>query len=117
MQIEVSDVKAGQSNTATFLLTSNDTPACTLSITASSLVVRVTSGVDTVWSSDDCPDALLARQLVVRADPASSYKFTWNGHRSSDGCQLDDEAVEPGGYWVEAALIGGEPHKAYFDVT
>ncbi len=117
MDIEVSDAKVGRSNTATFLLTSTDTAACTLSITASTLVVRVTSGTDTVWSSDDCPDALLARRLVLRADPASSYMFTWDGQRSSDGCLLDDATVKSGGYWVEAALIGGEPQKAYFDVT
>lgn len=117
MVIDVSDVKAGRSNTATFLLTSTATPACTLSITSSTLAVNVTSGNDTVWSSDDCPDTLLAKQLVVRTDPPSSYEFTWTGHRSSDGCQLDASAVDPGGYWVEAALIGGEPHRAYFDVT
>ncbi len=117
MTIDVADVKSGRSNTATFLLTSTDTPACTLAVTAGKLVVKVTSGDDTVWSSDDCPDALLAKQLVVRADPPSSYQFKWNGARSSEGCQLDDTPLEPGGYWVEAALIGGEPHKAFFDIT
>lgn len=117
MVIEVGDAKAGESNTATFELTSLDTVACTLAITPSTLVVKVTSGSDTVWSSDDCPDALLAKQVVVRADPASHYQFTWGGERSSDGCQPTDSAVTPGGYWIQAALIGGEPHKAYFDLT
>lgn len=116
MSIDVSDAKAAESNTATFELTSHDTVACTLAITPSTLVVKVTSGSDTVWSSDDCPDALLARQVVVRADPASHYQFTWGGERSSDGCQSVDGAVTPGGYWIQAALVGGEPHKAYFDL-
>ncbi len=116
MSIDVSDAKAGDSNTATFELTSLDTVACTLAITPSTLVVKVTSGSDTVWSSDDCPDALLAKQIVVRADPASQYEFSWGGERSSDGCQPVDSAVSPGGYWIQAALIGGEPHKAYFDL-
>ena len=115
--IDVADAKAGQSNTATFVLTSVDTPACTLSVTPATVVINVTSGDDTVWSSDDCPDALLAKQIVVRSDPPSSYEFTWNGRRSSEGCQLYDTLPEPGGYWVEAALIGGEPHEAYFDIT
>lgn len=117
MAIDVADVKAGRSNAATFLLTSTDTAACTLSVTPATLLVNVTSGADIVWSSDDCPDALLAKQIVVRSDPPSSYEFTWNGSRSSEGCQLDDAKPDPGGYWVEAALIGGEPHKAYFDLT
>jgi len=117
MTIDVADVKAGRSNTATFLLTSPDAEACTLAVTPTSLVVNVTSGTDTVWSSDDCPDELLAKQVVVRSDPPSSYQFTWRGNRSSEGCQIDGASVEPGGYWVEAAFIGGEPHKAYFDIT
>ncbi len=117
MTIDVADARAGQSNTATFVLTSIDTPACTLSVTPATVVINVTSGDDTVWSSDDCPDALLAKQIVVRSDPPSSYEFTWNGRRSSEGCQLDDTLPEPGGYFVEAALIGGEPHEAYFDLT
>ncbi|MBA2698891.1 MAG: hypothetical protein H0U61_08980 [Nocardioidaceae bacterium] len=117
MAIDVADAKAGDTNVATFELTSLDTVACTLSITPSTLVVKVTSGSDTVWSSDDCPDALFAKQIVVRADPASHYQFTWNGKRSSDGCQPVVGEITPGGYWVEAALIGGEPHKAYFDLT
>ena len=117
MTIEVSDVRAGRENTATFQLTSLDPPACTLSITPQTLLVKVTSGDDNVWSSDDCPDALPARQIVVRRDQPSSYEFMWNGERSADGCETEDGGVEPGGYYVEAALIGGEPHEAFFDIT
>ncbi|MBA3232475.1 MAG: hypothetical protein H0T17_00775 [Propionibacteriales bacterium] len=79
--------------------------------------MKVTSGAETIWSSDDCPDELLARQIVVRRDPPTAYRFTWNGQRSTEGCQPDGRAIAPGGYWVEAAFIGGEPHKAFFDIT
>lgn len=115
--IEVSDSRVGRSNSATLLLTSTQTPACTLSITPDLLLMKVTSGSDTIWSSDDCPDALRVQQLVVRADPATRYDFTWNGKRSADGCQANPGSIEPGGYWVKAALIGGLPHEAYFDLT
>jgi len=116
MKIDVSDSKPGQENTATMLLRSTDTPACTLAITPDTMVVRITSGEDVIWSSDDCPDALRVRELVARADPPTPYAFKWNGQRSSENCQRVDTLPQPGGYWVEAALIGGDPHRAYFDI-
>ncbi len=115
LTIHVADSKAGHANTATLLLTI-PAGACRLPITPDSLVARVTSGSDVVWSSTDCPDALLARQVVVRHDPAAVYSLTWNGRRSTGGCAAKGEVAAPGGYWIEAALIGGEPHKAYFDI-
>ncbi len=118
MSIDVADSVEGRSNTATFVLRLPRTAsACTLAITPDTTVVRVTSGPDVVWSSNDCPDALLAKQLVVRSDPATVYQFQWNGHRSTVECTAPGQVAPPGGYWVEAAFIGGEPHKAYFDVT
>lgn len=117
MEIAVSDSRAGRATPARLLLTSTATPACTLAVTATSLVLRVTSGDDIVWSSDDCPDMVLAKEMVVRAEPATAYRFTWNGRRSTEGCHGLGRLAEPGGYWVEAALIGGDPHRAYFDLT
>jgi hypothetical protein len=118
MQIAVSDSVQGHRNTATFLLTvPAAVSACTLPITPDSLAARITSGSDVVWSSNDCPDALLAKEVVVRHDPATVYSFEWNGRRSTPNCATPGDVAPPGGYWVEAALIGGDPHKAFFDIT
>jgi hypothetical protein len=115
--VDVADAKAGQSTTATLSLTTLDGAACTLQITPSSLVLRVTSGTDVLWTSDDCPNLLPARQVVVRADPAATYKFSWDGRRSVQGCESPGAVATPGGYWVEAALVGADVHKGYFDVS
>ena len=117
LEIDVSDGEAGQPNSATLLFSSTRAAACTLDITARTLAVRVTSGSDVVWSSEHCPDALRAKQLVVRVDPPTAYTFPWSGHRSAEGCSPVTELPEAGGYWVEAALIGGDPQRAYFDLT
>ena len=79
-------------------------------------MLRITSGDDVVWTSDDCPDKLLAEEVVVRADPAGVYTFRWDGHRSTGSCAGAGPVAKPGGYWVEAALIGADAHKAFFDV-
>jgi hypothetical protein len=118
MTIDVADSVEGRDNTATFVFElAKSAEACTLAITPDTLVVRVTSGADVVWSSGDCPDALLAKAIVVRSDPATVYQFRWNGRRSTDACRVPGAVAPPGGYWVQAALIGGEPHEAFFDVT
>jgi hypothetical protein len=117
LSVDVADAKAGQSTTATLTLTTFDGAACTLQITPASLVLRVTSGTDVLWTSDDCPNLLPARQVVVRADPAATYKFSWDGRRSVQGCESPGAIATPGGYWVEAALVGADVHKGYFDVT
>ncbi len=118
MSIEVADSVAGHPNTATFVLTvPASVGACTLPITPDSLVARITSGPDIVWSSTECPDALLVKQVVVRHDPATVYSFEWNGRRSTQHCVKPGEVAQPGGYWVEAALVGGDPHKGYFDIA
>jgi hypothetical protein len=117
MSIDVSDTSVGQTTTATLVLTSRATPACTLAITPASLVLRITTGDLVVWSSDDCPDMLPARQVVVRADPATEYRFEWDGKGSVEGCSPAGAPASPGGYWVEAALVGAESHRGYFDVV
>ena len=116
MTIKVADVDEGKANPITLRLTSPAGTACTQAITPSTLVLRITSGDDVVWSSDDCPDKLLASEVVARPKPAGSYEFMWNGHRSTGSCAGVGAFARPGGYWVEAALIGADAHKGYFDV-
>jgi hypothetical protein len=116
IDVQVSDTKVGESMPVTLALTTLDSTACTLQITPATLVLRITSGADVIWTSDDCPNLLPARQVVLRGDPATSYRFTWDGHRSVQGCISPGQLADPGGYWVEAALVGADVHKAYFDV-
>lgn len=117
ISLRVSDASSGQGNPVTFRLSTSGSQACMLEITPDTLAVEVTSGSDTVWSSSDCPDQLPAKRVTVGQKPDGVYTFTWNGRRSTDRCAAAGEVAQPGGYWVRAALIGGEPHKTYFEVT
>lgn len=117
ISVQVANSRVGRSNPATLVLTSRDAAACTLEITPSSLVVQVTSGPNVVWSSSQCPNEVLARKLVVHQDPPSAYEFTWNGRSSTDRCRGQGKVAAPGSYWLDAALVGGEPSRARFAVT
>ena len=43
-------------------------PACTFAVSPDSLVVKITSGADRIWSSQDCPGAIRPSTVVVRSD-------------------------------------------------
>ena len=117
LDISVEDSAKGEPNPVTLSFTSTATPACTIGLTAETFEIQVTSGPDIVWSSTDCPARLAARQVIARLDPPATYTFTWSGRRSTQSCGGPGEVPDPGGYYVHAGLIGGEPVQAYFDVT
>jgi hypothetical protein len=115
--VVVHDVASGHTAPVGLKLTSVGTPACTLAITPDTLALRITSGQDVVWSSDNCPNAVLARELVVRAHKPVVYTFDWDGRRSTETCAEPGKVAAAGGYWAEAALIGADAHRGYFDIT
>jgi hypothetical protein len=117
IDVQVHDAASGHVAPIGLKLTSVGTPACTLAITPDTLALRITSGSDVVWSSVECPNAVLARELVVRAHKPVVYTFDWDGRRSTETCAQPGKVAAPGGYWAEAALIGADVHRGYFDVT
>lgn len=94
-----------------------DGSTCSLGITPSLLETRIVSVPVVVWQSSSCPDALPAKNVVVRPRPAVVYSYEWDGQVNPDSCSATNRLARPGGYWAEAALIGGEPQRAYFAVT
>lgn len=92
----------------------NERLACTLSVGPGNLVVKVTSGSDGIWTSDECPDAILPADLVIRRAKPITYRVGWPGQRSAPRCPLQTEAALPGTYVAAAAIIGGEPAETRF---
>lgn len=70
-----------------------------------------------MWQSSSCPDNLSARNIVVGPTQRQVYSFTWDGRDNDHGCTPDGKIATPGGYWVQAALIGGNPAKVYLAVN
>lgn len=88
--------------------------ACTVEVDPDELLVKVTSGTDLIWTSDQCPAALWPSQLVVRRSEPLTYRVAWSGRRSARRCPLHTERARPGTYVAAAALIGGEPAETTF---
>jgi hypothetical protein len=115
--VSASDANVGQGTVATLALTTLDGAGCTLQITPSSMVLRITSADAVVWTSDDCPNRLPVRQIVVRPDPATNYRWRWDGRRSVQGCVSAGTVATPGHYSLEAALVGADIYQGTFDIT
>jgi hypothetical protein len=88
--------------------------ACTFSLGPDNLLVKITSGEDDIWTSAQCPQAVLPSEQVVRFAEPLTYRIAWSGTRSAPRCPLGTAPAEPGTYVVTAAVIGGEPAHSRF---
>jgi hypothetical protein len=95
-------------------LVTGTTPACTWTVSASSLVVKVTSGSDRIWSTQQCTGAVLKQSVVVRKDVPVAVTVVWNGQRSDAGCTRTTSWAGTGYYHVVAAAFGADPVDEQF---
>ena len=96
-------------------LTTQTSPACTFVVGAARLALKVTSGVDRIWSTQDCPGSVPKQQVVVRRDTPAEVFVGWNARRSDLGCGTASSYAQPGYYHVESVVIGSSiPHDEQF---
>jgi hypothetical protein len=95
-------------------LTTKQSPACDWTVGPDSLVVKVTSGTDRIWSTQDCVDAVARRDVVVRRDHPVTVTVVWNAHRSDADCTPDTPWADLGYYHVVAAAFGSDPTDRQF---
>lgn len=98
----------------TLSLTTRQSPACDWTVGPGSLVVKVTSGIDRIWSTQDCPDAVPHRDVVVRQDHPVTVAVVWDLHRSVPGCAPGTPWADRGTYHVVAAAFGSDPTDRQF---
>jgi hypothetical protein len=89
-------------------------PACTFAVTSHTIVAKVTSGRDRIWSTQDCPRAVTTQTVVVRSASPTNVVVRWSGRRSDDECTRSTSWALPGYYHVIAAAIGSEPGETQF---
>lgn len=112
----VKKVPAGGPEIEIPLEVSTDRDACTFVVSQRTTALKITSGSDLIWSSQHCGKVLGSHDVVVRRSKPAEVAITWNGRRSSEGCQYGDWAM-PGGYHAISATLGGEPVDQYFELT
>lgn len=90
--------------------------ACTFTVSPRSVVVKIVSGADQIWSSQEC-SVLPTQDVVARAAQPAAVSFIWNGHRSDEDCSASSAWAFPGSYHAIAATLGGEPTDTQFELT
>lgn len=92
------------------------TPACLFALNARSVTLKITSGKDLIWESQDCPRSVPSRTLVLRQTKPVPVEFTWSGRRSDDQCSRSTRYALPGWYHLYASALSGEPEDAQFEL-
>lgn len=93
--------------------------ACTWRVSPDTLTLNITSGDDRIWSSRDCPRAIVRRDVVVRRAVTTKVGVIWSDAKRSDedGCTARTDWAGAGWYHVTAAALGGEPSDLQFELT
>lgn len=93
------------------------TPACSWEVFPQSLTVKITSGDDDIWSTQQCERAIPRQDVVIRNNVSTEVEVTWSGRRSDDECSRLTDWALPGWYYIEAAALAGEPSNLQFQLT
>ncbi|CAM3325448.1 hypothetical protein NODU109028_11770 [Nocardioides dubius] len=115
---EIRSAAAGADRIRIPLTLTTDREACIFDFSASTVVLKITSGNDKIWSSQHCPTVLGERRVVVRSIRPVRLNVDWNGKRSNEECDPRTAGwAFKGGYHAIAAPLGGEPVDQYFELT
>jgi hypothetical protein len=110
------DAFMGEDVRLTLRLSTYRSPACTWQVSADTVAVKLTSGSDRIWSSQDCPSAVPSEDVVLRNRKATLVDVMWSGRRSDSDCSKLTDWAQEGYYHVTAAAMGSEPASAQFEL-
>lgn len=82
---------------------------CVLDFDQSAFELRIFSGSDRIWSSNDCSTHKPSGRATLSAGTAWAYTIAWNTRRSLGACTLDTAYLLPGTYVATAVVSGGSP--------
>lgn len=107
---------AGHPVVFTMTLATRVSEACTWDVSSRTMAVKVTSGSDRIWSTQECSGAVPKQSVVVRRDHPTTVAVGWNGQRSDTDCTRSTAWAEPGYYHVVAASFGADPIDVQFEL-
>lgn len=110
----VEKAHAGGIVTIALLVTSKTSPACTFDVSRNSVVLKLTSGDDKIWTSQQCPRAIPAATVIARQQVPGQVEVNWHGRRSNEGCTSAAAWALPGYYHAAAAALGSEATDVQF---
>lgn len=113
----IKDAVAGRDVRVRFRIVTRMSLACTWRASSDTLTLKITSGRDLIWTSQECERAVPAKDLVLRRSKASWLSMAWSAKRSDEECSRTTEWAMPGWYHVAVAPLGGEPEDVQFKLS
>lgn len=107
---------AGSPVTIRLDVTTVETPACTYRVSPGTVAVKLVSGTDRIWSSQDCPAAVPEVDVIARQEVPGVAEVQWHGQRSDSRCTRTTPWALAGWYHVQAAALGAEPASVQFEL-
>jgi hypothetical protein len=107
---------SGASPRFTLTVRNIGTVACRRALGPGAVELRVFSGEDRIWSSDDCNEAKEQGVITLPAGQARATTVQWSGKRTRPGCETGDTA-QPGTYRVSARVGDIVRQGSVFRVT
>ncbi|WP_218050875.1 hypothetical protein, partial [Cellulomonas algicola] len=105
----------GTSPSFTVSITNTGTQPCVVDAGDTQREIVITSGVDRVWSSKDCPVAgNETRTLLLAGGAADESTLAWNRVRSAQGCPADQPTPGAGTYSAAFTLAGATATPVVF---
>jgi hypothetical protein len=99
------------------LALTSSVPACTFTVSSKTVVLKIISGKDNIWSSQQCPRSIPTTDVVVRSAVPAEVVINWDGRRSDEDCSRSAGWADLGYYHAIAATLGGEPTDTQFQLT
>ena len=92
-------------------MTNRSERTCVLDLGSSNYELKIYSGADRIWSTDDCARLVPDRKPVLQAGQTTDWKISWNGKRSLKGqtCKNRSEIPKAGYYYATSQLRGAKP--------
>lgn len=82
---------------------------CVLKRNAALAELKIYSGADRIWSTDDCISLVPTTRNVLEPEQAVAWKLAWNGARSAPRCKVAPATPRAGTYFATFQLAGAKP--------
>lgn len=103
VESDADSYKAGAAPRFTLSVVNTGPVPCRRALGPGAVELRVFSGEDRIWSSDDCAKGTGQGILELAPDDARQLVVQWPGKRTKPGCKLG-ETAQPGTYRVSARV-------------
>ena len=101
--------KIGQPVTFTLALINHNGRACVLKRTPATVELKIYSGTDRIWSTDDCAKLVAPTSQLVKVASTVTWKVAWDGRRSAAGCGHRSGTPRAGTYFATFQFSGAKP--------